>query len=667
MTKKEAATRILKLREEINYHRYLYHVLDKQEISDAALDSLKHELFNLEQQWPDLITVDSPTQRVGGAVLEGFKKVRHTKPILSIEDAFSMEEINDWQNRLEKVIGERIKGYYAELKMDGLSIVLTYEGGILVRGVTRGDGQVGEDVTSNLKTIDSIPLKLRGKSGDFPERLDVRGEVVITLAELNRINDLQIKKSQKIFANPRNLAAGSIRQLDPKIAAERKMEFYAFEIITDLKLDTHEQVHKKLADFGFKTNQHCRLVANLVEVEKYIAKWADERKKLPYQTDGAVMVVNNLEQERKLGSIGKADRWMIAYKFPAEQSTTIVQDIIVQVGRTGVITPVAVLQPVKLAGTTVARATLHNEDEIKRLDIRIGDTVIVQKAGDIIPDVVQVLVKMRTGQEKKFQWPKRCPACGAIIINDPKEVAYYCSNPECYAVTKERIYHFVSRNAFNIDGLGPKIIDQLFDQGLINDAADLFYLKIEELLPLERFADKSAKNLIEAINLSKKISLGRFIYALGIRHVGLETAEAIAAKFGTWNRVVSASVDNFSQVEGVGEVVANSLVKYFSNDKNIKQVEKMLVAGLQIVSIKPNQGGPWSDLTFVLTGSLEHYSRAEAKEIIKKLGGRVSESVSRETSYVVAGTEPGSKLTKAQELNIKILSEAEFIKMHNKF
>lgn len=667
MTKKEASLRIEKLKEEINHQRYLYHVLDKQDMSDGALDSLKHELFNLEQLYPDLITSDSPTQRVGGAVLAGFNKFKHAKPILSIEDAFSIQEIKDWQERLTKILTTPLKGYYAELKMDGLSMVLTYEKGVFVRGVTRGNGTEGEDVTSNLRTINSIPLRLNGQAKDWPDRLDVRGEVVITLAELQRINDLQIKKGLNIFANPRNLAAGSIRQLDPQVAASRKMEFYAFEIITDLGQVTHEEVHAKLKQLGFKTNPHCRPVVDLKEIEKYINQWTEARKKLPYQTDGAVIVVNDIIQQKILGSVGKADRWMIAFKFPAEQATTIVEDITVQIGRTGVVTPVAILKPVQLAGTTVARATLHNEDEIRRLDIRIGDTVIVQKAGDIIPDVVQVLPKLRTGREKKYYLPKTCPACGSDIINKDGEVAFYCSNKNCFAVNREKIYHFVSRQAFNIDGLGPKIIDSLFDNGLLNEAADLFYLKIEDLLPLERFADKSAQNLISAINNAKKISLGRFIYSLGIRHVGIETAEAVAASFGTLDKILICQLEDFTKVEGVGQVVAESLVDFFSQPVNHEHIKKMLAAGLVVERARIIKAGPLTGQSFVLTGTLSDMSRPQAKESIKKLGGKVSESVSKETSYVVAGAEPGSKLAKATKLGVKILSESDFKKLLSSF
>lgn len=667
MNKKVASLRINKLKEEINHHRYLYHVLDQQEISDAALDSLKHELYNLEQLYPDLITSDSPTQRVGGAPLSEFKKYKHSQPILSIEDAFSIEEIKDWQARLEKILNEPIKGYYAELKMDGLTMVLTYEQGQLIRGVTRGNGLEGEEVTSNLKTINSIPLQLRGLSGKLPSKLEVRGEVVISLAELQRINELQIKKNLKVFANPRNLAAGSIRQLDPQIAASRRMDFYAFEIITDIGQMTHEEVHQKLRDFGFKTNPHCQVVENIQAIEKYLNKWTEARKKLPYQTDGAVMVVNSLKQQKILGSVGKADRWMIAFKFPAEQVTTMVKDIIVQIGRTGVVTPVAILQPVKLAGSTVSRATLHNEDEIKRLDIRIGDTVIVQKAGDIIPDVVQVLSKLRTGQEKKYHLPKNCPACGSPIDKQEGEVAYYCSNKNCFAVNREKIYHFVSRQAFNIDGLGPKIIDQLFDQGLVNEPADLFYLKIEDLLPLARFADKSAQNLLTAIEQGKKISLGRFIYALGIRHVGIETAEAVAAKFGNLDKLWQVTPEEFAAVEGIGQVVAQSLVEYFSNQVNHQHISKMQAAGLKVIDAQGMKAGPLTGQVFVLTGTLSTMSRPLAKELIKRLGGKVTESVSKETSYVVAGEAAGSKLAKAQALGIKVLSEADFKKLLNKF
>jgi len=663
MTKAEAQTRIAKLRSEIEHHRYLYHVLDKPEISDSALDSLKHELFKLEQQYPELITPSSPTQRVGGKALAQFNKVKHPAPILSIEDAFSIEEVTDWQARNEKFMGERIKGYFGELKMDGLSIVLTYDQGLLVRGATRGDGKVGEDVTQNIRTIESIPLSLvKSDNLALPKKLDVRGEIVITKAELERINNLQIKAGLPIFANPRNLAAGSIRQLDARVAAERQMEFYAFEILTDIGQATHAEVHEQLKRFGFKTNKYCQELVGIQEIESYVKKWESKRAALPYQTDGVVIVVNDIKQERTLGSVGKADRWMLAFKFPAEQATTQIKDIIIQVGRTGALTPVAILEPVRLAGSTVSRATLHNEDEIRRLDVRVGDTVIAQKAGDIIPDIVQVLPKLRTGKEKVWHMPKNCPACDTLVQRKVGEVAWYCKNVHCPARTREGLYHFVSRTAFNIDGLGPRIIDQLIEVGLINDAADFFALKMEDLVGLEGFADKAAQNLIRAIAHKKTIPLSRFIYSLGIRHVGIETALVLAQHFGTLEKIISATEDDLKIVTEVGPVVAKSITEFFASSRQRRLLDKFKQAGIKITH-ESRPSGKWSGKTAVVTGTLASFSREQAKQAIRNLGGNVSETVSQATSFVVVGEKPGSKYDQAKKLGIEILNEAEFIKL----
>ncbi|MBI5465694.1 MAG: NAD-dependent DNA ligase LigA [Candidatus Kerfeldbacteria bacterium] len=660
MTKSEARERITKLKAEINHHRYLSHVLDKQEISEAALDSLKHELYKLEQLWPDLVTPDSPTQRVAGQPLPGFVKVRHAQPILSIEDAFSLAEVAEWQARNTKLLGEPVAGYFGELKMDGLAVVLTYANGLFTRGATRGDGITGEDVTLNLKTVESIPLRLESSSGPWPPRLDVRGELVITKHELARINKEQQSRGLPLFANPRNLAAGSIRQLDPKVASARKMEFYAFELLTDLGQSTHAEVHGLLRQLGFKTSQHCQELNNLKAIEQYVKWWETKRQTLPYQIDGTVVVVNKIAQERILGSVGKADRWMLAYKFPAEQATTRVREIAVQVGRTGVLTPVALLTPVRLAGTLVSRATLHNEDEVRRLDVRIGDTVIVQKAGDIIPEVVQVLPKLRTGREKVFHLPRTCPACGSKVIQPAGEVARYCSSPRCFAVTREKLYHFVARQAFDIEGLGPKIIDQLLDNGLIKDAADLFDLTAGDLLPLEGWADKSAQNLVQALAQKKPVSLARFIYALGIRHVGRETAEDLANHFGKLDKLRQASVEQLQAVPNVGSVVANSLVEYFANHVNQNFINKLFKLGVQVQTITAKPVGRLAGKIFVLTGTLSSLSRDQARAAIKVQGGKTSESVSRGTSYVVVGENPGSKYNKAQQLRISILNEVEF-------
>ncbi|MBI5733941.1 MAG: NAD-dependent DNA ligase LigA [Candidatus Kerfeldbacteria bacterium] len=661
MTKTEAAGRIKKLRQEINHHRYLYHVLDKAEISEAAVDSLKHELWQLEQLYPDLITPDSPTQRVGGQPLPNFKKVKHASAILSIEDAFDLSEISAWEERNRKLLGAPVKGYYGELKMDGLAMVLTYINGLFIRGVTRGDGLVGEDVTANLKTIESIPLRLE-TDGPPPAQLDVRGEVVITLNELKRINAKQAARGLPLFANPRNLAAGTIRQLDARVAAERRMDFYAFEILTDIGQKTHAEVHERLRNFGFKTNPHSVELHNLEAAAEYLKTWQTKRASLPYQTDGVVLVVNDMLQQRILGSVGKADRWMLAFKFPAQQATTRVKDIVVQVGRTGALTPVAILEPVLVAGTTVSRATLHNQDEIKRLDVRPGDTVIIQKAGDIIPDVVKVLSNLRTGQEKPFIMPRTCPACGSKITRRLGEVAWYCPNKQCFARQREQMYHFVSRSALAIDGLGPRIIDQLLESGLIKDAADLFTLTAGDLEPLPGFAAKSADKLVAAIAAAKKIDLARFINALGIRHVGIETALVLAQRFGSLNKLMKAAPVELAAVDGVGGVVAGSFYDFFHNVKNQKLVAKLLDLGIKITAAaKPV--GKLTGQSLVLTGTLVSLTREQARAAIRAAGGSVSESVSRQTSYVVAGEKPGSKFTKAKELGVRVINEAGFKKL----
>lgn len=662
MNRLEAKERIVKLKAEINHHRYLYHVLDKQEISEAALDSLKHELWQLEQAWPDLITADSPTQRVAGKPLAGFNKVKHSKPILSIEDAFLLAEIQDWQERNEKILGEKVNGYFGELKMDGLAMVLTYERGLLVRAATRGNGLVGEEVTSNIRTIESVPLVLEKIKRNLPDRLEIRGEIVITKSELERINKEQTKRGLSVFANPRNLAAGSIRQLDPKVTATRRMDFYAFELLTDVGQITHSEVHKILHDLGLKTSPYSQELPSLEAVEKYLKIWEKKRDNLPYQTDGVVLVVNSIAQERRLGSIGKADRWMLAYKFPAEQATTRVLDIVVQVGRTGVLTPVAVLAPVVVAGSTVSRATLHNQDEVERLDVRVGDTVIVQKAGDVIPDIVQVLPKLRTDKEKPFNLPSTCPVCGSKVVRRQGEVAAYCSNAKCFAVAREKLYHFVSRAAFDFDGLGPKIIDQLLDSGLIKDAADLFNLTKGDLEPLERFAEKSAQNLIEAIAARKQITLPRFINSLGIRHVGEETAELLAHNFGNLNSLINASINEFENIAGVGPVVARSLADFFAQVENKKLIDKFLKVGIKIVTTKET-GGKLAGKTFVFTGTLNKLSREQAKEYVRKLGGKIGETISTNTGYVVVGDNPGSKYDQAKKLGLKILNEDNFCQL----
>ncbi len=693
MTKSEAKQRIEKLRTEINHHRYLYHVLDRIEISDAALDSLKHELAQLEEEFPDLITADSPTQRVGGAPLPEFTKVHHHVPMLSLNDTFSVEEVREWETRLVRLLEKKPADYYAEIKMDGFSISLVYRDGVLDHAATRGDGQTGEDVTMNVKTVEAVPLRLLTDAPKdivaLPEYktliapafvrarkgiVEIRGEVFMTTNVFETLNRLQEKKGEEPFANPRNAAAGSIRQLDPKIAASRKLDFYAFDLVTDLGQKTHEESHLLAKVLGCKVNPLSRLCRDLSAVTEYYKEIAGRRSTLPYWMDGVVVNVNDIATFKQLGVVGKAPRGAIAFKYPAEEATTIVEDIQVQVGRTGALTPVAHLKPVQVAGSTVSRATLHNEDEIKRLDVRIGDTVIMQKAGDVIPDIVRVLPNLRTGKEKKFVMPARCPICGSAVkkqeAGSKKEgtsVAVYCTNPNCFAQQKERIIHFVSRKAFNIDGLGEKIVEQLLSEGLIRDASDLFELTKGDLEPLERFAEKSAENLVAAIAEARTQPLERFIYALGIRHVGEETAIDIAQRFGTLKRLQETKSEELETIHDVGPVVAASIHAWFRDKTNQRFVQQLLDHGVSIEQQTFHASrSTLHGMTFVLTGTLESMTRDGAKEKIRSLGGEVSESVSRKTSYVVAGTDPGSKFEKAKKLGVIILGEEEFFKLVGK-
>lgn len=672
MTKTEAKQRVAKLKKVINYHRYLYHVLDKPEISDAALDSLKHELYGLEQQYPDLVAPDSPTQRVGGQPLDKFIKVKHAQPMLSLEDIFSEEELVLWQKRIQKLLPHQKLDYFAELKIDGFAISLIYKNGVLAEGSTRGDGQIGENVTQNLKTIDSIPLSLelhhKLTSSSINRKInllirkgliEIRGEVYMTKKAFEKTNQERQAQRLSLYANPRNTAAGSIRQLDPKVAAARQLNFLAYDLVTDLGQTTHEEKHRICQALGFKTDQggYCQDLSGIINFWKKIAK---NRERLPYQIDGVVASVNHNQIFEKLGVAGKAPRGAIAFKFAPLETTTIVRDIIVQVGRTGALTPVAILKPIQIGGTTITRATLHNEDEVKRLDARVGDTVIVQRAGDVIPDIVEVIKNLRTGQEKKFSMPLKCPVCGSAVVRPAGEAVHRCSNSKCGAQQKERLAHFVSRKGFNIDGLGPKTINQLMDEGLVSDPADLFDLKEGDLTPLERFAEKSAANLVESIQHSKKIALAKFIYALSIRHVGEETAIDLANYFGNLDELRKAKLEILETISDVGQVVAKSIVEWFNDKVNLKLLEKLSAAGVLIAKVK-TAAKILAGQTFVLTGELESFTRDEAKDKIRNLGGNVAGSVSKQTDYVVAGKEPGSKYDKAQKLGIKIINEKEFL------
>ncbi len=653
MTKKEAKKRIEKLKKVISHHRYLYHVLDKQEISDTALDSLKKELFDLEQKFPEFITPDSPTQRVSGKPLGKFKKAKHPKPMLSFNDAFSEKDMQDWVERISKLLTDKEAkqiDFFCELKIDGLAIELIYEDEILKTGSTRGDGIIGEDVTQNLKTIEAIPLRLT-ETGSL---IAVRGEVFISKKEF--------EKFKTNYANPRNLAAGSVRQLDPKITASRHLDSFAYDLVDrDRVSDTHEEKHKILKALGFKTNPYNKYCKNLSEVFKLHKQIQKIREKIPYEIDGLVVTVNSNRIFEKLGVVGKAPRGAIAFKFPGRQATTIVEDIKVQIGRTGALTPVAYLKPVQVGGVIVSRATLHNEGEIKRLGVKIGDTVIVERAGDVIPDIVEVLSKMRTGKEKEFKMPYQCPVCDTKIVRPKGEAVSRCPNPDCFAKKREYFYHFVSKSAFDIEGLGPKIIDQLLEQGLLSDPGDLFELEQGDLLALERFAEKSTENLIKAIQSKKETTLARFIYALGIRNVGEETALDLAKHFNKLEKLEKAKLEELEKIQDIGPVVAKSIYKWFRQERNREFLEKLEKVGVKIEKLETSR--KLQGKTFVLTGGLESMTRDEAKEKIRELGGDISESVSKKTDYVIIGLEPGSKYDKAKKLGIKIINEKEFLKL----
>lgn len=666
MTKQEIKTRIEKLKKEIDHHRYLYHVLDKVEISDAALDSLKHELYEMEQKNPEFITSDSPTQRIGGVPLEKFKKVPHIVPQWSFNDAFTPDEIRDFDARVRRflrdagILGEIVPDYTAELKIDGLHVVLTYEKGIFVTGATRGDGKIGEDVTQNLKTIESIPLKL-GKELD----LVAEGEVFMAKSVLKKLNIEREKKGEALLANPRNAAAGAIRQLDPKIARERHLDCFTYDLSWAGNFPmpaTQVEELEKLKELGFKVSKNWKHCMNAEEVIKVWQYWMKHREEEDYWIDGIVLKLNSADWQKRLGYTGKAPRWAIAFKFPAEQATTIVEDIVVQVGRTGALTPVAHLRPVQVMGSVISRATLHNEDEIRRLDLKIGDTVVIQKAGDVIPEVVKVLPNMRTGKEKDFHMPKKCPICGSAVVRPEGEVAAYCTNKKCYAQDLRRLIHFASKKAFNIRGLGRKIVQRFVDEKLIVSASDIFELTKDDISVLARFGEKSADNLIGEIARSRTIFLSKLIYALGIHHVGEEMSYDLALHFKTLENIKKANVEELTRSHDVGPVVAESLYEFFHDAGNLRLLNDLEKVGVKITPDKAPEG-KLAGRSFVVTGTLGAMSREEAHDKIRALGGNISSAVSSKTSFVIAGDNPGSKYDKAKKLGVKILSEKEFLGM----
>ncbi|ADL69569.1 DNA ligase, NAD-dependent [Thermoanaerobacterium thermosaccharolyticum DSM 571] len=651
--------RIKELKDKLNHHNYMYYVLDRPEISDYEYDMMMRELIKLEEEHPEFKTPDSPTQRVGGEPVKEFEPFTHVVVMQSLANAFSEGELRDFDRRVRSSVGD--VEYVVELKIDGLSVELIYENGIFTIGSTRGDGFVGENVTNNLKTIKSIPLRLKDNLN-----LIVRGEVFMPRASFEKLNEERELNGESLFANPRNAAAGSLRQLNPKITAKRDLDIFVFNLqrIEGVELKTHVEALEFLKEQGFKVSPHLKKCKNIDEVIEDINYIRTIRDSLPYDTDGAVVKVNDLEKREILGSTVKDPRWAIAFKYPAERQKTKVKDIIVQVGRTGALTPTAILEPVKIAGSIVSRATLHNEDYIKEKDIRIGDTVIIQKAGEIIPEVVSVVVEDRKGHEKNFFMPDTCPECGATTVRLPGEAVTRCTGLNCPAKLKRGIIHFASKDAMDIDGLGPAVIGQLLDNHLIHNIADLYYLKYDDLIKLDRMGDKSVKNLLNAIEESKGRDLDRVIFGLGIDLIGSKAASILANHFKTMDSLEEASFDELTNIEEVGPKMADSIIAFFKEKQNKEILDKLKEAGVNMVKKKSeNTSNIFDGLTFVLTGTLSNYTRDEAKKLIEERGGKVTGSVSKKTNYVVAGTDPGSKLSKAQQLGVKVIDEEEFENM----
>lgn len=659
--KKEAETRIKELKDILNKSGYEYYVLDNPTMSDFEYDRLMQELIKLEGEFPEFATADSPTQRVGGEVADGFAEVVHTVQMQSLADVFSKDELYEFDSRVRAALGDESVEYVTEMKIDGLSVSLEYENGLFTRGSTRGNGFVGEDITQNLKTIPGIPLKL---NEPLPF-IEVRGEVYMPEKSFLRLNEQREASDEPVFANPRNAAAGSLRQLDSRIAAERKLDIFVFNLqrIEGKELSSHSQSIEYLASLGFKVIPERDVYTNIDDAYKEVLRIGESRGELAFDIDGAVVKVNSFAQREFLGSTSKTPKWAAAYKFPAEQKQTELLDIILQVGRTGAVTPNAVLKPVRIAGSTVSRATLHNIDNIKDKDIRIGDTVIIEKAGDIIPAVVGVVKEKRPANSAPFEMPKVCPICGEPLVREEGEAAVRCVNPNCSAQQLRAVIHFVSKAAMNIDGLGASIVEQLLDKKLINDCSDIYYLNFDNVISLDGFAEKSANNLIAAISESKKSGLDRVLFGLGIRMIGSRAAQILAAHFGNIDPLMSASVDELSSISEIGTKMAQSIVEYFKQDKSLYIIERLRAAGVDLTYTSTQKGNNFDGKTFVLTGTLPTLKRSDAKKLIESYGGKVSGSVSKNTDFVVAGEEAGSKLDKALSLGIKVLSEAELTEM----
>lgn len=665
MTKSEAVRRLKELKREINYHRKKYYVDNQPEISDAAYDRLENKLKAIEERFPELITPDSPTQRVGGEPVDSFPAVVHTKPMLSLDNAYSLEEVRDFDKRLKKLLGVESLEYVAELKIDGVSISLAYRDSLLEKGITRGDGITGEDVTANIKTIQSIPLRLL----EDVSYLEVRGEVFMPRTEFERLNRERERKEESLFANPRNAAAGSVRLLDPRMTAQRKLDIYFWALtgVGGIKISTHWEGLHCMRELGLRTNPTSRLCGSLDNVLKYCEEWSEKKQGLDYDIDGVVIKLNSFELEDKAGSTSKFPRWAQAYKYPALQETTVIKEIKVQVGRTGALTPVAILKPVRLAGSIISRATLHNEDEIKRKDIRVGDTVIIEKGGEVIPKVVKVIQARRLKGTRKFIMPGKCPACHSDAFRPEGEAVSRCTGASCPAQLKESILHFASRSAMDIEGLGEALVDQLIKKGLVKDFSSLYHLKKDELANLDRMGSKSADNLLKEIQESKARSLYRLIFALGIRLIGERAAKILAGCYLSLELLGQASKEELEDIREIGPRMAGSLHLFFSQKENRRLIERLKKAGVQTERTLDRkairQKRALDGKTFVLTGSLDDYTREKAAEMIESLGGRVSSSVSKKTDFVLAGKDPGSKLDKAKMLGVKIISEKDFKKL----
>ncbi len=666
MDKEAAEKRIAELREEINYHNYLYYVLDSPEIADAEYDRLMHELFELEKHYPELITTESPTRRVGAPPLKEFNSVTHTIPLLSLANTETEEDTFEFDRRIKRLLHLKEEDpieYVAEPKLDGLAVELVYEKGILKIGSTRGDGFTGEDVTLNIKTIRTVPLNLMSKFTPMPDRLEVRGEVFIRLKDFQAWNKTREESGEPLFANPRNAAAGSLRQLDSGITSKRPLDIYFYGVgeLSGRKLETQTDILDELKNLGLKINPLNKICRSITEAIAWYKEIGNKRDSLEYEIDGVVIKVNSLELQERLGSVARSPRWAVAYKFEPRQATTKILRIEAQVGRTGILTPVAIMEPVRIGGVTVSRSTLHNQDEIDRKDVRAGDWVLIQRAGDVIPEVVKVIISKRCGDAQPYHLPEKCPVCGSEVLKE--DVYYRCTGINCPAQLMERIKHFASRRAMDIEGLGEKLTEQLVNKGLVKNISDIYYLTKEQISGLERMADKSAQNLIDALESSKERELPRIVFALGIRHVGEQTGKLLASKFGSIENIMNADEEELQTIDSVGPEIAQSVVKFFKQDDNKNEIERLKSAGIKFHAIKITKEDKLKDKVFVFTGALRTFSRDEAKEKVEVLGGHVSSGVSKNTDFVVAGEDTGSKAGKARELGVKIITEEEFLMM----